>query len=105
MVKNYQDKDCKFQFIGDHTLSYQSCYSSITTKILHLIIRGSGIRVIIEVERISIVKILSTLNQCEYTLHAKSADYGCLEVDDFFNQPEERHERTKFFLDKISMMI
>lgn len=26
-------------------------------------------------------------------------------TDDFFNQPEERHERTKFFLDKISMMI
>jgi glutamate/aspartate transport system ATP-binding protein len=25
-------------------------------------------------------------------------------TDDFFNKPDERHERTKFFLDKISMV-
>lgn len=26
-------------------------------------------------------------------------------TDDFFNKPEERHERTKFFLDKIAMVV
>ena len=32
--QNYQCKDCKRQFIGDHALSYQGCNSGISSKIL-----------------------------------------------------------------------
>ena len=66
--QNYQCKDCNRQFIGDHALSYQGCLSSITAKILHLMVRGSGVRDIAEVERISIGKVLRTLSQSEYRL-------------------------------------
>ena len=59
--QNHQCKDCKRQFIGDHALSYQGCNSGITGKILHLMVRGSGVRDIAEVERISIGKVLRTL--------------------------------------------
>lgn len=47
--QNYQCKDCKRQFIGDHALSYLGCHSGITRKILQLMVRGSGIRDIAEV--------------------------------------------------------
>ena len=46
--QNYQCKDCKRQFIGDHALSYLGCNSGITRKILQLMVRGSGIRDIAE---------------------------------------------------------
>ena len=32
--QNYQCKDCKSQYIGDHALSYLGCNSGITRKIL-----------------------------------------------------------------------
>lgn len=82
--QNYQCKDCKRQFIGDHALSYQGYHSGITTKILHLMVRGSGVRDIAEVERISIGKVLRTLSQSEYQLHAQQSYYECLEVDEFW---------------------
>ena len=39
--QNYQCKDCKRQFIGDHALSYLGCNSGITRKILQLMVRGA----------------------------------------------------------------
>ena len=54
--QNDQYKDCKRQFIGDHALSSLGCKSGITRKILQLMVRGSGIRDIAEVERIISVK-------------------------------------------------
>ncbi len=50
--QNHQCKDCKRQFIGDHALSYQGCNSGITGKILHLMVRGSGVRDIAEVDEL-----------------------------------------------------
>ena len=66
--QNYQCKDCKRQFIGDHALSYLGCKSGITRKILQLMVRGSGIRDIAEVERISIGKVLRTLTESTYEI-------------------------------------
>ena len=60
--QNYQCKNCKLQFIGNHAFNYQGCHSGITTKILHLMVRGA------EVERVSISKVLRTLSQSEYQL-------------------------------------
>ena len=38
--QNYQCKDCKRQFIGDHALSYLGCNSGITRKILQLMVKS-----------------------------------------------------------------
>jgi len=48
--QKYQCKNCKRHFIGDHALSYRGCHSGITNKILHLIVRGSGLRHIVGIE-------------------------------------------------------
>lgn len=75
--QNHQCKDCKRQFIGDHALSYQGCNSGITGKILHLMVRGSGVRDIAEVERISIGKVLRTLSESIYQIQPKQSHYEC----------------------------
>ena len=82
--QNYQCKDCKRQFIGDHALSYQGCNSAISTKILHLMVRGSGVRDIAEVEHISIGKVLKTLSQSAYQIQPKQIHYESLEIDEFW---------------------
>ncbi|EXD29886.1 putative transposase [Acinetobacter sp. 479375] len=82
--QNYQCKDCKRQFIGDHALSYLGCNSGITRKILQLMVRGSGIRDIAEVERISIGKVLRTLTESAYQIQPKQSHYESLEVDEFW---------------------
>ena len=48
--QKYQCKNCKRHFIGDHALSYRGCHSDITNKILHLMVRGSGLRHIAGIE-------------------------------------------------------
>ncbi|KAF7277628.1 hypothetical protein GWI33_002957, partial [Rhynchophorus ferrugineus] len=82
--QNYQCKNCKRQFIGDHALTYQGCHSGIPTKILHLMVRGSGVRDIATVERVSMGKVLRTLSQSDYRLKPKQNNYECLEVDEFW---------------------
>ena len=82
--QNYQCKDCKRQFIGDHALSYLGCNSGITRKILQLMVRGSGIRDIAEIERISIGKVLRTLTESAYQIQPKQSHYESLEVDEFW---------------------
>ena len=46
--QNYQCKDCKRQFIGDHALSYLGCKSGITRKILQLMVRGSVYEILLK---------------------------------------------------------
>ncbi|MDN5621482.1 MAG: hypothetical protein L0G63_13625, partial [Psychrobacter sp.] len=38
--QNYQCKDCKRQFIGDHALTYNGCHSRIEDKIRLMTVRG-----------------------------------------------------------------
>lgn len=83
--QNYQCKGCKRQFIGDHALSYLGCNSGMTRKILYLMVRGSRIRDIAEVERISIGKVLRTLTESIYQIQPKQNHYDSLEVDEFWN--------------------
>ena len=82
--QNYQCHACKRQFIGDHALSYRGCHSGVASKILHLMVRGSGVRDIAEVERVSIGKVLKTLSKSKYQLQAKQKYYETLEVDEFW---------------------
>jgi hypothetical protein len=46
-------------------------------------VRGSGIRDIAEVERISIGKVLRTLTESTYQIQPKQSHYESLEVDEF----------------------
>lgn len=82
--QNYQCKDCRRQFIGDHALSYLGCHSQKESKIRQLMVRGSGIRDIACVERISQGKVLATLKKCNYRLIPKQSHYDQLEVDELW---------------------
>ena len=53
-------------------------------QILHLMVRGSGVRDIAEVERISVGKVLKTLSQSTYQIQPKQSYYESLEVDEFW---------------------
>jgi transposase-like protein len=59
--QNYLCKTYGCQFIGDHALRYKGCHSALTEKIRLILIRGTGIRDIAAIEKISIKKVLSTL--------------------------------------------
>ncbi|SUV62920.1 transposase [Acinetobacter baumannii] len=48
-------------------------------------VRGSGIRDIAEVERISIGKVLRTLTESTYEIQPQQSHYESLEVDEFWN--------------------
>ena len=103
--QNYQCKDCKRQFIGDHALSYLGCNSGITRKILQLMVRGSGIRDIAEVERISIGKVLRTLTESAYQIQPKQSHYESLEVDEFWTFVEIKIINNGLFTPTIEKQV
>ena len=74
--QNYQCKDCKRQFIGDHALTYNGCHSRIEDKIRLMTVRGCGIRDIAIIASVSIGKVLSTIGSSVYKIVA----YERLEV-------------------------
>ncbi len=76
--QNYQCKDCKRQFIGDHALTYKSCHSKITQKICTMIARGCSIRDIVAIEGISSQKVLTTLANSDYKIKPKKKYYQFL---------------------------
>lgn len=73
--QNYQCKDCKRQFIGDHALSYQGCHSQIEDIIRLMTARGCGV---------SIGKVLSTISSSVYKIVPNKRYYERLEVDEFW---------------------
>jgi len=81
--QNYQCKDCKRQFVGDHNLTYKGCHSGLGNKIKKMFVRGFGIRDIAAIEDISISKVLSTLVGLNYSLKPKQCHYESLEIDEF----------------------
>ena len=103
--QNYQCKDCKRQFIGDHALSYLGCNSGITRKILQLMVRGSGIRDIAEIERISIGKVLRTLTESAYQIQPKQSHYESLEVDEFWTLLEIKIINNGLFTPTIEKQV
>ena len=68
--QNYQCKDCKRQFIGDHALTYNGCHSRIEDKIRLMTVRGCGIRDIAIIASVSIGKVLSTIGSSVYKIVA-----------------------------------
>ncbi|WP_455237854.1 IS1 family transposase [Psychrobacter jeotgali] len=82
--QNYQCKDCKRQFIGDHALTYQGCHSKIEEKIRLMTVRGCGVRDIALIASVSIGKVLSTIDSSVYKITPKKRYYERLEVDEFW---------------------
>ena len=68
--QNYQCKDCRRQFIGDHALTYHGCHSKIEDIIRLMTVRGCGVRDIAVVMSISIGKVLSTIGSSVYKIVA-----------------------------------
>src|SRR5699024_1170837 len=82
--QNYQCKDCKRQFIGDHALTYNGCHSRIEDKIRLMTVRGCGIRDIAIIASVSIGKVLSTIGDTDSKITPKKRYYERLEVDEFW---------------------
>jgi transposase-like protein len=82
--QNYQCKDCKRQFIGDHALTYQGCHSKIEDRIRLMTARGCGIRDIAVMISVSTGKVLSTIGSSVYEIAPKKQYYERLEVDEFW---------------------
>ncbi len=82
--QNYQCKDCKRQFIGDHALTYNGCHSKIEYLIRLMTVRGCGVRDIATITSISIGKVLSTIGSSVYKIAPKKRYYEHLEVDEFW---------------------
>jgi hypothetical protein len=49
--QNHLYKTCGHQFIGDHALQYKGYDSGLTQKILMMLVRGTGIKDIVEIEK------------------------------------------------------
>ena len=82
--QNYQCKDCKRQFIGDHALTYNGCHSRIEDLIRLMTVRGCGVRDIALIASVSIGKVLSTIGSSVYKIAPKKSYYERLEVDEFW---------------------
>jgi len=82
--QNYQCKCCGRQFIGDHALQNKGCHSTLTRKILLMLVRGIGIRDIAIIEDVSIGKVLSVLVKSKRAISPKQSHYSQLEVDEFW---------------------
>ena len=82
--QNYQCKDCKRQFIDDHALNYQGCYSQIEDILRLMTARGCGVRDIAIITSVSIGKVLSTISSSVYKILPNKRYYERLEVDDFW---------------------
>ena len=82
--QNYQCKDCKRQFIDDHVLNYQGCYSQIEDILRLMTARGCGVRDIAIITSVSIGKVLSTISSSVYKILPNKRYYERLEVDDFW---------------------
>jgi len=82
--QNYLCNDCERQFIGDHTLTYHGCNSELKSKIELMLVRGVGIRDIAEIEKISIVKVLSVLTNSDKLFTPKQNYYDAIEIDELW---------------------
>ncbi|AVI39306.1 putative transposase (plasmid) [Acinetobacter baumannii] len=67
-------------------------------------VRGSGIRDIAEVERISIGKVLRTLTESTYEIQPQQSHYESLEVDEFWNFVGNKRINNGLFLFKSHIL-
>jgi IS1 family transposase/transposase-like protein len=91
--QQYLCRNCGRQFISDNEKTYKGTLSIITTLILRMLVRGSGIRDISFVLQVSITKVLKTLRTSKYEIKAKKTHYDTLEVDEFWTYVGKKKNR------------
>ncbi len=67
----YKCRDCNRQFIADHEKVYKGTLSTVTNQIRLMLVRGSGVRDIAAVLRVSVYKVLATLVGTTYDISPK----------------------------------
>ncbi|KAA6310816.1 hypothetical protein EZS27_037949 [termite gut metagenome] len=82
--QNYLCKNCFYQFIGDHALTYKGCHSELIKRILLILVRGIGIRDISVIQEVSVRKVLSVLVNSHYVITPHKFHYEILEVNEFW---------------------
>jgi len=63
-------------------LTYKGCDSALNQKILKMLVRGIGIRDIVDIEQVSAKKVLSVLVNSDKIITPKQQHYEELEVDE-----------------------
>jgi transposase-like protein len=95
--QNYLCKKCGWQLIGGRDLRCKACHSSLTQKLLLMLIRGTGVRDIAEIGEICIKKVLSALVNSRHLLQPKQACYHLrLSTSRFFTSILALYESAQF---------
>ncbi|MDR0699733.1 MAG: hypothetical protein LBG28_11030 [Tannerella sp.] len=94
--QNYLCKTYGRQFIGDHALQYKGRHSGLKQKISLMPVRGTGIRDIATIERISIKKVLSVPVHSRHPLQPEEQYYDCLEVDELWTYVGKKSKKVWF---------
>ena len=79
--QNYLCKTCKKQFVGDREKKYRGSLSWTAALIKSMFVRGSGVRDISAVLRVSVKKVLKTLKSTKYRIQPRRKHYDRLETD------------------------
>lgn len=88
--QNYLCKDCFRQFILEDERSYNGTKRGIDEKIKKMIVRGCGVRDIVDIESISIGKVLFVISELDIKFSPKQQHYNCLEIDEFWTYVGEK---------------
>ena len=83
-TQNYRCKDCGKQFISGHERTYRGSIPSIAAMIKIMFVRGTGVRDICTILKISMGKVLHTLISSDYQIKPKREYYDTLEVDELW---------------------
>ena len=82
--QNYLCKDCGRQFIVDADRTYNGTIRAVTEAIKRALVRGCGIRDVAVIFKVSIGKVLKTLDESHYDIKPKQKHYAHLEVDELW---------------------
>ena len=95
-IQNYQCLCCGRQFIGDRALKNKGSHSGIVQKIKKMLVRGVGIRDIVEIESVSIQKVLSVLVNSSVTIKPHENHYDSLEIDELWTYIGDKGNKKWF---------
>jgi len=92
--QNYLCKDCRRQFIESHALQMKSFVLAQQMRVLHMLVRGCGIRDIADIEKISVKKVLAILMATNHQIKPKKKYYDKLEIDEFWTFVQNKKNKV-----------
>jgi IS1 family transposase/transposase-like protein len=93
-TQNYLCKDCGKQFIAEQERKYVGTSFNIDEKIKLMTVRGSGVRDISVILKVSIWKVLKVLRESHYELKPKKKHYENLEIDELWTFVESKSNKV-----------